>query len=78
MTSFLDRKNTVAPPGYSRWLVPPAALAVHLSHEVSNGQNAVFAKDLYYECNGVTTVRKYTRTEALVLGIRHLHWGPWA
>jgi MFS family permease len=28
--SFLDRENTVAPEGYSRWLVPPAALAVHL------------------------------------------------
>ncbi|WP_291378765.1 OFA family MFS transporter [Demequina sp.] len=29
--SFLDREATVAPPGYNRWLVPPAALAVHLS-----------------------------------------------
>ncbi len=28
---FFDRENTVAPPGYNRWLVPPAALAVHLS-----------------------------------------------
>lgn len=28
---ILDRESTVAPPGYSRWLVPPAALAVHLS-----------------------------------------------
>ena len=29
--SFLDRSHSVAPPGYNRWLVPPAALAVHLS-----------------------------------------------
>jgi MFS family permease len=29
--SFLDRDRTIAPPGYSRWLVPPAALAIHLS-----------------------------------------------
>ncbi|MDN4472889.1 L-lactate MFS transporter [Demequina zhanjiangensis] len=29
--SILDRERTVAPPGYNRWLVPPAALAVHLS-----------------------------------------------
>jgi MFS family permease len=29
--SFLDRERTIAPPGYSRWLVPPAALAIHLS-----------------------------------------------
>jgi MFS family permease len=28
---FLDRSRTIAPPGWSRWLVPPAALAVHLS-----------------------------------------------
>jgi MFS family permease len=27
----LDRTRTVAGPGWSRWLVPPAALAVHLS-----------------------------------------------
>ena len=31
MASILDRERTVAGPGYSRWLVPPAALAVHLS-----------------------------------------------
>ena len=29
--SFLDRQSTVAPPGFNRYLVPPAALAVHLS-----------------------------------------------
>ena len=29
--SFLDRSSTVARPGYSKWLIPPAALAVHLS-----------------------------------------------
>ncbi len=29
--SFLDRERTIAPAGYSRWLIPPAALAVHLS-----------------------------------------------
>src|SRR4051812_6317443 len=28
---MLDRDRTVAPPGYRRWLIPPAALAVHLS-----------------------------------------------
>lgn len=28
--SALDHRHTVAPPGYSRWLIPPAALSVHL------------------------------------------------
>jgi MFS family permease len=27
---FLDRENTIAPAGFNRWLVPPAALAIHL------------------------------------------------
>ena len=28
--SLLDRSRTVAGPGFSRWMVPPAALCVHL------------------------------------------------
>ncbi len=31
LLSFLDREHSVADAGYSRWLVPPAALAIHLS-----------------------------------------------
>ena len=27
---FLDKKHTIAGPGFNRWLVPPAALAIHL------------------------------------------------
>lgn len=30
MPGFLDRSRTVAKAGYNRWLVPPAALAIHL------------------------------------------------
>ncbi len=30
LLSFLDRDHTIAKPGYSRWMVPPAALCVHL------------------------------------------------
>lgn len=29
--SLLDRSRTIAGPGYNRWLVPPAALAIHLA-----------------------------------------------
>ena len=31
MAGFLDRERSVAKPGHNRWLVPPAALAIHLS-----------------------------------------------
>ncbi len=30
MLSFVDRSHTIAKPGFSRWMVPPAALCVHL------------------------------------------------
>ena len=28
--AVLDRQRTIAPAGYNRWLIPPAALAIHL------------------------------------------------
>ena len=31
MLDFLNREHIIAKPGFSRWLVPPAALAIHLS-----------------------------------------------
>ncbi len=30
MFAFLDREHSVAGPGFNRWLVPPAALSIHL------------------------------------------------
>jgi MFS family permease len=30
LLGFLDRERSVAEPGFNRWLIPPAALAVHL------------------------------------------------
>ncbi|MGY2134676.1 L-lactate MFS transporter [Hymenobacter sp. HD11105] len=30
-TSWLDRSRTIAGPGFNRWLIPPAALAIHLA-----------------------------------------------
>lgn len=45
MFRFLDKKHTVAGPGYNRWLVPPAALAIHLSIGMAYGFS-VFWKPL--------------------------------
>jgi MFS family permease len=30
LSDFLDREHSIAGPGFSRWLVPPAALCIHL------------------------------------------------
>ncbi len=37
MAGLLSRERIVAKPGYNRWLVPPAALAIHLSIGVAYG-----------------------------------------
>jgi MFS family permease len=37
MVGLLDRERTVAGPGFNRWLVPPAALAIHLSIGMAYG-----------------------------------------
>src|SRR5499427_10659266 len=29
-SGWLDKERTIAGPGFSRWMVPPAALAIHL------------------------------------------------
>ena len=36
-SGLLDRERTVARPGFNRWLVPPAALAIHLCIGMSYG-----------------------------------------
>ena len=37
MAGLLSRERTVAGPGFNRWLVPPAALAIHLSIGMAYG-----------------------------------------
>jgi MFS family permease len=37
MTGLLDKERIIAPPGFNRWLVPPAALAIHLSIGMAYG-----------------------------------------
>lgn len=45
MSGFLSKENITAGPGFNRWLVPPAALAVHLSIGMAYGFS-VFWKPL--------------------------------
>jgi MFS family permease len=37
MPTLLSKERIIAPPGYNRWLVPPAALAIHLSIGMAYG-----------------------------------------
>ena len=37
MFKFLQKERTIAGPKFNRWLVPPAALAIHLSIGMAYG-----------------------------------------
>ena len=37
MANFLDKQHTIARPDFNRWLVPPAAVAIHLSIGMAYG-----------------------------------------
>ena len=52
---LLDRSRTVAGPGFNRWLVPPAALAIHLCIGMAYGFS-VFWKPLQVAVNGTSAV----------------------
>jgi MFS family permease len=52
---LLDKERTIAGPGFNRWLVPPAALAIHLCIGMAYGFS-VFWLPLSHAVNGATTV----------------------
>jgi MFS family permease len=84
--SFLDRSRTIAPDGWSRWLVPPAALSVHLAIGQVYGWS-VFKKPLesYLDLTGTESALPFQLgivmlgLSAAVIGTRVERNGPrWA
>ncbi len=78
--SILDRERTVAQPGYNRWFVPPAALAVQLSI----GQVYAFSVlkvpliEKFYPDTGIATPVAITFSIAiLMLGLSAAFGGVW-
>lgn len=77
MPHFLDRAATVAPPGFSRWLIPPAAIAVHMCI----GQVyafSVFNKPMEKELGVPVSSVQWAYAIALVmLGLSAAVFGKW-
>ncbi|MEQ4499810.1 OFA family MFS transporter [Nocardioides kribbensis] len=75
--SFLAREKTVAPPGFNRWLIPPAALAVHLCI----GQ--VYATSVYKSAlvehfdSSLTAVGISFSIAIVMLGVSAALFGTW-
>ena len=55
MTSLLARQRTIAAPGFNRWLVPPAALCIHLCIGMAYGFS-VFWLPLMHAIGGATAL----------------------
>lgn len=75
--SVLDRERTIAKPGFNRWLIPPAALAVHLCI----GQ--VYATSVYKTSlvehfdASLTAVGLIFSIAIVVLGLSAATFGTW-
>src|SRR5689334_25011924 len=52
---FLDKERIIAGPGFNRWLVPPAALAIHLCIGMAYGFS-VFWLPLSHAINGKSSI----------------------
>ncbi|GAA5152164.1 OFA family MFS transporter [Pseudonocardia eucalypti] len=65
---FLDRERIVAPEGWSRWLVPPAALSIHLSIGQAYAWS-VFKKPLESTMLADSTLKGTLSAMPFVLGI---------
>ncbi|WP_199230361.1 MULTISPECIES: OFA family MFS transporter [unclassified Promicromonospora] len=75
--SFLDREHTVAKPGYSRWLIPPAALAIHLcigqAYATSVYKNALVA---HFD-SSLTAIGVIFSIAIVMLGLSAAVMGTW-
>ena len=86
MPHFLDRAATVAPPGFCRWLVPPAAIAVHMCIGQVYGFS-VFNKPLAAEIfdvpiggknpDEIASVQWAYQIALIMLGISAAVFGKW-
>ena len=75
--SFFSKERIIAPPGWSRWLVPPAALSIHLSIGAAYSWS-VFKKPLEGALHISGTLSALPFTVGIVmLGLSAAVFGAW-
>jgi MFS family permease len=74
---FFSRERIIAPPGWSRWLVPPAALSIHLSVGAAYSWS-VFKKPLEgtLDISGTLSALPFT-IGIVMLGLSAAVFGTW-
>lgn len=76
-SSFFDKKRIIARPGFNRWLVPPAALAIHLCIGMAYGFSVFWlpmSQLIGTECSGDNSVWQQLTTTRCDWRISMLGW----
>lgn len=75
--SILDRERTVAGPGFNRWLIPPAALAVHLSIGQVYAFSVFKTSLVKHFDRGLTPIAVIFSIAIVMLGLSAAFGGTW-
>jgi MFS family permease len=75
--SLLDRHHTVAPHDYNRWLIPPAALAIHLCIGQVYATSVYKASMVAHFDSSLTAVGLIFSIAIVVLGLSAALFGTW-
>jgi MFS family permease len=75
--SFLDRRHTVAPAGYNRWLIPPAALAIHLCIGQAYATSVYKVSLVEHFDTSLTAVGLVFSIAIVMLGLSAAVFGTW-
>jgi MFS family permease len=75
--SFLARERTVARPGFNRWLIPPAALAVHLCIGQAYATSVYKAALVEHFDTSLTAIGIIFSIAIVMLGLAAAVFGTW-
>lgn len=77
MLSVLDREHTVAPTTYNRWLIPPAALAIHLCIGQAYATSVYKSSMVEHFDTSLTAVGFVFSIAIVMLGLSAAVFGTW-
>jgi MFS family permease len=75
--ALLDRQHTVARPGFNRWLIPPAALAVHLCIGQVYATSVYKASLVKHFDSSLTSIGIIFSIAIVMLGVSAAVFGTW-
>nr|MCW2727960.1 transporter [Aeromicrobium sp.] len=75
--AVLDRRHTIAKPGFNRWLIPPAALAVHLCIGQAYATSVYKASLVQHFDASLTQIGIIFSIAIVMLGVSAAVFGTW-